>query len=203
MGRTAAGLVATALLLTACTAATERSAAPAGSSTPSHSTPGRTTPSAPASTGDQPVADVTTITCEHAIDGSPPTAEFTVVLDAVALPVSPRSPALQAADAGGTPKLFAKRGLLIRTGVEATVALPASVAPTAGIGWSGWPSRPGRTVVVPACPDLKGTGWLAFAGGYWADAPLCLAIDVRAGNRQQRVEIGVGTPCPGQAPPPG
>jgi hypothetical protein len=201
-GRTA-GLVATALLLTACTAGTERSAAPAGSSTPGSSTPSRTTSSAPASTGDQPVADTTSIICEHAIDGFPPTPEFTVVLDAVALPTSPGYSALQGADSGSTPRLFAKTGLLVRAGVESRVELPASVASNVGIGWSGWPAQPSRTVVVPACPDLEGTGWLTFAGGYWADQPLCLPVDVRAGDRQQRVEIGIGTPCPGQAPPPG
>jgi hypothetical protein len=188
-GRTA-GLVATALLLTACTAGTERSAAPAGSSTPGSSTPSRTTSSAPASTGDQPVADTTSIICE-------------LVLDAVALPTRPGYSALQGADSGSTPRLFAKTGLLVRAGVESRVELPASVASNVGIGWSGWPAQPSRTVVVPACPDLEGTGWLTFAGGYWADQPLCLPVDVRAGDRQQRVEIGIGTPCPGQAPPPG
>jgi hypothetical protein len=145
----------------------------------------------------------TALTCEHAIDGSPPSAEYTVVLDAVALLASPRSPALQATDSGGSPLLFARTGLLVRAGVRARLEIPAAVAPDTGIGWSGWPSQPGRAVVVPACPDAEGTGWLAFAGGYWADGPLCLPLDVTAGGRQQRVEIGVGAPCAGQAPPPG
>lgn len=187
-GRTA-GLVAAGLLLGACTVAA-----------PTTTAPSRTT-SAPAS---RPQAtDAATIICEHAIDGLPPTPDVTVVLDAVALPASPGYPALQAAGSGGTPRLFAKTGLLIRAGVPSRVEVPASVDPSVGIGWSGWPAEPGRAVVVPGCPDLRGTGWLSFAGGYWADEPLCLPLDVRTGDRLQRVEIGIGTACAGQAPPPG
>jgi hypothetical protein len=181
--------VAAGLLLGACTVAA-----------PTTTAPSRTT-SAPAS---RPQAtDAATIICEHAIDGLPPTPDVTVVLDAVDLPASPAYSPLQAADSGGTPRLFAKTGLLIRAGVPSRVEVPASGDPSVGIGWSGWPAEPGRAVVVPGCPDLRGTGWLSFAGGYWADEPLCLPLDVRTGDRLQRVEIGIGTACAGQAPPPG
>ena len=70
-------------------------------------------------------------------------------------------------------------------------------------------AAPGETVLD--CDSLigrsarncasAGGGWLAYAGGYWIDHPACVSIIVRAGARQQQVDIGVGTACPGQRPP--
>jgi hypothetical protein len=153
---------------------------------------------------EQPVLLSSTLTCEHLIDGDPPPRGFSVVLGAVALPAAPGFAALQAAPTGNDPAsgVFAKTGLLVRAGATARLDVPASAGDGAGIGWSGAPSAPSRTFVVPACPDLAGTGWLAFAGGYWADRPVCLPLDVTVGDQVQRVRIGIGTACPGQSPPP-
>lgn len=161
-------------------------------------------PASSASSAAADGADEQALECGNSIDGGPPPAGMQVVLGAVALPASPGSRALQAAASGGgagMPGLFAKTGLLVRAGVEAEISVDAPAGERAGIGWGGAPSRPGRRFVVPACPDARGTGWLAFAGGYWVDRPLCLPLVVRAGGREQRVLIGVGRPCPGQQPP--
>lgn len=197
------GLTVAAVLVTGCTASTGPRPTGARSSSPT------TTVAAGSSSqrvvrGDPGVLATSTLTCHDQIDGSQPPRGFTVVLGAVALPAAPGYAALQASADGPDPAsgLFAKTGLWLRAGTAAEIDVPASVDGTAGIGWSGAPSVPSRTFVVPACPDLAGTGWLSYPGGYWAGAPLCLPLDVRAGGRQQRVQVGIGTACPGQSPPP-
>ncbi|MDQ6771437.1 MAG: hypothetical protein M3024_00360 [Candidatus Dormibacteraeota bacterium] len=67
----------------------------------------------------------------------------------------------------------------------------------AAIGW-GNPGRPAPAVHVPAC--TAGTApWLAFAGGYWVDKPVCVPLEVGARGQHAEVHIGVGTPCPSAA----
>jgi hypothetical protein len=191
------GAVLLAVMLAGCTTGgAPRSAAPSSPS-PSPSSPSPAS-GGPVAGDEHPVLVTSTITCEHAIDGSAPPAGYTVVLGAVALPAAPRYQALQATP-DGRDGLFAKTGLLVRTGTTARMDVPADVSDSVGIGWSGWPAQPGRSVVVPTCPDPQGTGWLVFAGGFWTDRPLCLPLTVTAGGRQQTVEVGVGTACPGQA----
>jgi hypothetical protein len=38
-------------------------------------------------------------------------------------------------------------------------------------------------------------GWLAFAGGYWVDAPACVPIVVRSQGREARARVAVGVAC--------
>lgn len=53
------------------------------------------------------------------------------------------------------------------------------------------------------CRDSRRSeSWLAYAGGYETAKAGCLTVEVRAGAERQRVQIGVGAPCPGQKPPP-
>jgi hypothetical protein len=143
------------------------------------------------------------LTCRNAIDGLAPASDWTVVLDVVALPASPKTPALgtDGGDPSASPAMFAKTGLLIRAGRAFELSVPAVPGNAIGIGWGGSPSSPSRRFVVPPCTDRYGTGWLSYPGGYWADRPLCLPLTVRAGGREQQVPIGIGTPCPGQQPP--
>lgn len=148
------------------------------------------------------VAPFAALHCADDIGGDAPPEDYTVVHGAVALPAAPRHAALQAAPAGGPPRLFAKTGLVVRAGATVELSVPPSVGSHVGIGWANGPAGPSRRFVVPGCPDLRGTSWLAYPGGYWADEPLCLPLDVRVGGETERVEIGVGTACPGQAAPP-
>lgn len=178
-----------AVLLAGCTGTAPRSSASA-------------TSAAPSSAGSD-VLEGQTLRCAGAIDGHPPPADFEVVLGAVALPASPRSRALQVAESGGgfnVPALFAKTGLVIRAGVPLQLQVTGPAGDRVGIGW-GSPAGPTRRVEVAACPDARGSGWLAYPGGYWADRPLCLALVVRSAGREQRVHIGIGQACPGQQPP--
>jgi hypothetical protein len=127
-----------------------------------------------------------------------------IVLGVVALPASPRYPALQTSltgDGTGALRLFAKTGLVIKPGTTFELIVPARFANRLSIGW-GSPGTPSLRVAVNNCSN-PGGGWLAYAGGYWIDHPACVPIIVRAGGKQQEVHIGLGTPCPGQRPPEG
>jgi hypothetical protein len=142
--------------------------------------------------------------CGNYIGSQAPSAPFQVVLGVVALPASPRYAALQTSLSGygnGALRLFAKTGLIVKPGTRFELIVPARLTTRLGIGW-GSPGTPSNRVVVSDCPSAGG-GWLGYAGGYWIDHPACVPIIVRAGSKQQRVDIGVGKACPGQRPPQG
>jgi hypothetical protein len=126
------------------------------------------------------LAEVTTLTCAGAIDGSPPTSDYETVLGVVALTTHV---VLGASDSGEprAPALFAKVGLLIRANQSFELDTAPRGDDRVAIGWG--------------CPDTYGTGWLTYPGGYWADRPLCLPLTLRAGGREQQVRIGVGAAC--------
>jgi hypothetical protein len=135
------------------------------------------------------------------VDGVAP---LPVVLGVVALPISPRYPALGTAlsgDGNGPLRLFAKTGLFFRPGAKFELIVPARFASRLRIGW-GAPGTPSQIVEVSNCANPGGGGWLAIPGGYWIDHPACVPIIVRAGGKQQQVHVGVGKACPGQRPPP-
>lgn len=158
-------------------------------------------PPVPATTAvASPVSELGTLTCAGSIDGDPPPSGYQTVLGVVALP----SEALGASDSGdpATPALFAKTGLVIRAGRPFEIDVTPQPDDRVAIGWSNSAFLPAARFVVPSCPDTYGTGWLAYPGGYWVDRPLCLPLTVHADGREQQVRIGVGTACPGQAPPP-
>jgi hypothetical protein len=116
-----------------------------------------------------------------------------VVLGAVALPDVVLSPVR---DQEGW--LWAKQGLEIRAGATVEIAIAPSTPGRARIGW-GSPSQPGPRQVVAGCSVagcVDDCGWLAFAGGYWVDAPRCLPLIVRSGGREERTGVAVGNTCP-------
>jgi hypothetical protein len=173
-----------AMLFAGCTSGTVR---------PSTGTPSPTTRSTAGSVLDCREASV--------VDGAGP---LPVVLGVVALPISPRYPALGTSlsgDGHGPLRLFAKTGLFFRPGTTFELIVPARFASRLRIGW-GNPGTPSQVVEVSNCANPGGGGWLAIAGGYWIDHPACVPIIVRAGGQQQQVHVGVGKACPGQRPPP-
>jgi hypothetical protein len=133
------------------------------------------------------------INCDHSIATlDAPTPGTRTVLGVVALPTE----ILQAVPVEG--RLWSKRGLEVLAGavVEISIAPEAAVG-HAEIGW-GSPGRPGTFQRVNGCSVLgcvAACGWLAFAGGYWVDAPACVPIVVRSNGREARVGVPVGGPC--------
>ncbi len=109
-----------------------------------------------------------------------------VVVDAVALPTKT---VLQTHAIGVPGELFAKQGLVVRAGADVEL----SVESTAGarLEW-GEIATTGATTRHTPCP---GEGWLAYAGGYYVPAAMCLPVRVRSAGREQTVRIAVGAAC--------
>ncbi|HSC03091.1 MAG TPA: hypothetical protein VLC49_07220 [Solirubrobacteraceae bacterium] len=145
--------------------------------------------------------------CAQYIDTRPPTPDYTVVLGVVALPIAPKSAALQTGPSGlpdPSSRLFAKTGLLIRTGTKFELVIPPAWAGRLWIGWANGPARPGPGLLVNCHPyPADRSGWLAYPGGFWLRRPACVPLLIKTGARSRRVQVGLGTPCPGQRPPAG
>lgn len=190
-----------AMLLAACTSGTVRSST--GKTGPATTSgPTSTRPDGQPASSATPAGESVLLCSTGTAVSDAQVAPLQVVLGVVALPVSPRYPALQTSLTGGPQRLFAKTGLVIRPGTTFELIVPAPVASRLSIGW-GAPGTPSRRVVVSHCASPGGGGWLAYPGGYWVDRPACVPIIVRAGGKQQQVHIGLGTACPGQRPPQG
>ena len=165
-------------------------------SDPSHS---------PAAAGSS-IASSAALVCRNYIDQHPPPPYFEKVLDVVALPTSSKAAALQTGRTGDPDpavRLFAKTGLVIKAGTKFELVVPDEAKDMVSIGWGGVPSTPSRRVTVSCPARASSSGWQVYVGGYWAPRPACVPLIVRAGGKEQRVLIGLGTPCPGQLPPQG
>lgn len=185
-------MLAACLLLTGCTSGHDPS--PTKEVTASHS--------------QQPSHRTTdALKCDDYVDSSQaPPVDFEVALGVVALPTSPSSPALQTSHSGegrGPLRLFAKTGLVIKSGTNFELIVPARVANRPRIRWGEVPPTPGHRVVISNCASPLRSRWLAYVGGYWINRPACVPLIVKVGDREQKVHIGLGAPCPGQRPPQG
>jgi hypothetical protein len=104
---------------------------------------------------------------------------------------------LQVNSAGSASELplFAKQGLVVRAGVPVEIRVPDEWQTRARVGWGGSPSVPRTEMMLPACAALDQAPWLAFAGGYWVDAPACVPLVVRSQGQETQVQIGIGVSC--------
>ncbi|MDI2128274.1 hypothetical protein [Yinghuangia seranimata] len=117
-----------------------------------------------------------------------------VVLDTVALWLGGAEP-LQF-DGGPYPgadgRTYAKTGLVVKAGKGAELSVPGDAPERPAIGWGGM-DQPAPVVTVPACPADK--TWIVYAGGFYADRPMCVPLTVRADGREAVVRVPIGTPC--------
>jgi hypothetical protein len=130
------------------------------------------------------------------------------VFDRVALPTGRALQASANPSAEPVARLFAKDGLQIRRSVVFDLVVPEEWIGRLLIGW-GSPAKRTTHLHVPGCqpketlnPLRPTDDWIAYAGGYWVKDPACVDLSVQVGSAQQRVRIGVGVACPGQAAPP-
>ena len=144
----------------------------------------------------------TDLDCATAIDAvAAPPSGYAAQVDAVALPTL----SLQAnpsGDSSSDRRLFAKTGLLVRSGATADLVIPLSDQSVATMGW-GSTGTPAKVVHVAGCTSSDPSKpWLAYAGGFYVPNPACISLVVAAGARQVAVPIGMGAACAGQDPPP-
>jgi hypothetical protein len=145
--------------------------------------------------------------CRESIGSDAPSPGMTIVLGVVALPASThRRRALQTALTGSKDpahRLFAKEGLVIRTGARFELIVPARLRSQLAIGWGNADEdHVGSTISVAGCHGTPGARWLDFAGGYLVPRTTCAPLIVEARGQRRRVRIGIGRVCPGQLPPP-
>ena len=122
-----------------------------------------------------------------------PDASYRTLLGVVAVP-SGRT--LEVAPSGrSSPRLFAKWGLLVRTGQTVQVSVGDGWASRARVGW-GSGVEPAASVRITACPQGSAPQpWTAFAGGTWLDKAACVPLVIRAGGRSVRLRMPVGVSC--------
>lgn len=145
--------------------------------------------------------------CRETAGAAAPSPGLSVVQGVVALPASGHMRwALQTTLTGSrdpAARLFAKQGLVVRAGARFELIVPTRLRGRLSIGWgNAGQGHVGSTIRVPGCLGGHGERWLDFAGGYWVHSTICAPLIVDAGGVRRRVWIGIGTPCPGQLPPP-
>jgi len=104
--------------------------------------------------------------------------------------------------AASSQRYFAKSPLFVRTeGTSAAIRVARRARGHVALSWGNTDhdSIATREFTVGPCPG--GGEWIVFPGGFYVDKPRCVELIVRASGRDQRVTIGVGSPCAGQLPP--
>jgi hypothetical protein len=159
------------------------------------------------STEEQPVpgtAAVTLLPCRDPVGSlATPGPDVQVIGGAIALGTSTTSPqALQTSDSGlddAALRLFAKTGLLVRTGAQAELVVPSSWSGRAAFAWGNAAVVPTERLAAGPCAEVG--PWLAYPGGYYVRDPACIPVVVRVGGEETQIHVGVGAPCPGQQAP--
>lgn len=146
----------------------------------------------------QAIVETQSLDCSAQI-GAPgtPGDDLTVVAGAVALPTASTSGALQARKSPTATKrypLFAKRGLVVKTGQPFDLIVPTGQRDDFALMWGN--TSPTWHLRV-SCTNTAAT-WLAFPGGYLASEAGCVSLIVRTDKHHQRVRIGVGATCKGE-----
>jgi hypothetical protein len=130
-----------------------------------------------------------------------PPADRQVLFDQVALPTHKALQTNRSGDLDFAGRLFAKAGLYIASGSSFSLIVPADWVGRLTIGWGSPGQRTTHLYVRDCAASALQKHWLAFAGGFWIDQPACVPLLVKTASQQQTVQIGLGAPCPGQAPP--
>ena len=115
---------------------------------------------------------------------------YRVVDGLVAIPDDRVFPVAPSGEKAPAAKLFAKWGLLVRTGQTVEISVKSGAAL---VGW-GAPGVPAASVRITACWEGS-QAWTAFAGGTWVAAPACVPIAIRAGGKTEDARLPIGKPC--------
>jgi hypothetical protein len=128
------------------------------------------------------------VLCSDAIDGGKGPSPFPLILGRVGLQTAANlQPVLLHDDAF---RLWSKSGLVVVQGTAPVViSVPPAWRARAAITWD---NRGGGETSVEHVQSCPGHGWLAYPGGFFAQARGCIPIDVTVGARHRRVWIRMG-----------
>jgi hypothetical protein len=141
-------------------------------------------------------ATATATACSDSIGQvTAPPEDYHTIAGVAALPDDAVIQTAPSGEQGPAVKLFAKWGLLVRTGETVEVAIGPGWASRARVGW-GNPAAPAASVRIKACA-VGGAPkpWTAFAGGTWVAEPACVPAVIRDGNRIEQIRLPIGRPC--------
>lgn len=148
--------------------------------------------------GSSPRPEAATFAC-NPIQGQQLPDGYTAYFDSVALPTAPgRKQALQTNrrdSEDGSVEYFSKAPIFFR----GTKAVSVEVVNSAS-SLLNWEARAGRVVTPKGC-DSGDREWSHIVGGFIVSRPACLSLKVARGSSSTVVQVGVGTPCSGQAAP--
>jgi hypothetical protein len=118
---------------------------------------------------------------------------YQVSAGVVALPAFTTSGPLQTNKNGrGKMRLFAKEGLVVRTGQSFDLIVPPKERKRLAIGWGGSYRLTWHLHIF--CKNRKAT-WLVFPGGYYTAQKHCASLLVRTAHQEKRVRVGLGSRC--------
>ncbi len=151
-----------------------------------------------ARSGEEPLADSATLTCESAVaTGDMPSTDSEVIANVIAL-VTPRSSpeALPVARTGQFTEApwWSKAGLWVRSGVAVEIAASTENASGVWLFWGNNPPAPAELLRIPACGQRE--AWLNFAGGFFFKEPDCISLVVRVAGTEHCVPVELGRDCP-------
>jgi hypothetical protein len=149
------------------------------------------------------VAPATRLACTDSIASrAKPPADQSTLFGQVALPTGAALQANRSGELDPSGRLFAKTGLYVASGASLSLIVPAEWIGRLTIGW-GSPAQRTNHLYVQGCKASESQmPWLVFAGGFWVGEPSCVSLLVSsAAAQEQKVQIGVGAACPGQAAP--
>ena len=170
-------IVCAVLSVTGCTSSRDAGHAPRPS--PGTATSVGAATGAPDSTSGAPGQ----VSCGDSINAAPqPPDGYRVVVGDVAVPTRTVLQAAESGEVDPAARLFAKWGLVVRSGAVVDLRVAPGWEDRARIGW-GPSVVPVVSMRVGACPPAAGrTQWLAFAGGTWVAQPGCVPVVVRSGG---------------------
>jgi hypothetical protein len=135
---------------------------------------------------------VEAVSCTDSIDHvTELPGDYRVVAGAVAVPTGRVLQASLSGEKDPAAKLFAKWGLMVRTGETVQITVAPGSTDKARVGW-GAPGTPALTVRLTGCAPGS---WNVFAGGTWVASPACVPLVIRAAGRSEQARLPVGVAC--------
>lgn len=160
-------------------------------------------PTSSTPTESMPAGKASRLDCAEPIAGlAQPPENYEAIGDVIAIPTSRSSARPLQADSPDlsdpSHRLFAKTGLLVRADRASELAVTSEFIGRAAMWWGNTGGdHPSERFLIGPCPAA--VAWIAYPGGFWVSAPVCVDLVVRHDGAEARFSVAIGTKCPGQA----